>query len=118
MKLALLMIVAPDLAIAKAFYGAALGFTLKSETPERLVFAADGADLVIFKGTQNAPPAAHGETASTTFVFAVPSLSAAMARLKAKGAHFLHETPVEGEFGAYAAFTDPFENVLELMERR
>ena len=44
MKLAKLMIVAPDLAIAKTFYGAVLGFALKSETPKRLVFAQDGAD--------------------------------------------------------------------------
>ena len=118
MKLALLMIVAPDLAVAKAFYGAALGFALKSETPQRLVFAQEGADLVIFKGTQNAPPGTHGQTASTSFVFAVPSLGAAMANLKAKGVCFLHDAPAKGEFGDYAAFTDPFGNVLELMERR
>jgi predicted enzyme related to lactoylglutathione lyase len=118
MKLAMLMIVAPDLVIAKAFYGTVLGFALKSETPQRLVFAQDGADLVIFKGRQNAPPAAHGESASTTFVFAVPDLAAAMTDLKAKGVVFLHDAPAKGEFGAYAAFTDPFGNVLELMERR
>ncbi len=118
MHLALLMIVAPDLARAKAFYGATLGFALKSETPQRLVFAQEGAaDLVIFKGTRDAPPAAHGETASTTFVFAVSALDAAMAALKAKGVRFLHATPAQGEFGRYAAFADPFGNVLELLER-
>ena len=118
MKLALLMIVAPDLSVAKTFYGAVLGFTLASEAPQRLVFAHEGADLVIFKGTQNAPPSTHGRTASTSFVFAVPSLRAAMADLKAKGVRFLHDAPAKGEFGDYAAFTDPFGNVLELMERR
>jgi glyoxylase I family protein len=119
MHLALLMIVAPDLARAKAFYGATLGFALKSETPERLVFAQDGADLVIFKGSEghDAPPTAHGETAATTFVFAVSSLDAAMAALTAKGVAFLHATPAQGEFGRYAAFRDPFGNVLELLER-
>ena len=118
MKLAMLMIVAPDLAAAKVFYGAVLGFALKSETPQRLLFAHDGADLAIFKGTQNAQLAAHGEAASTTFVFAVPDLAAAMADLKAKGVRFLHDAPATGEFGRYAAFRDPFGNVLELMERR
>jgi glyoxylase I family protein len=117
MKLALLMIVAPDLARAKDFYGATLGFALKSQTPQRLVFGHDGADLVVFKGTQDAVPHAHGESASTNFVFEVPSLDAAIAALKAKGVPFLHAAPATNEFGRYAAFKDPFGNVLELMER-
>ena len=117
MKLAMLMIVAPDLARAEEFYGGTLGFILKSREPQRLVFAHAGADLVIFKGNANAQPAAHGEAASTTFVFAVPSLDAAMAALKARGVEFLHATPATGEFGRYAAFRDPFGNVLELLER-
>ncbi len=116
MKLALLMIVAPDLARARDFYGATLGFALKSETPRRLVFDAGGERLVIFKGGADAPPPHHGETASTNFVFAVPSLAAAMAELEAKGVAFLHAAPAQGEFGRYAAFHDPFGNVLELLE--
>jgi predicted enzyme related to lactoylglutathione lyase len=117
MHLAMLMIVAPDLAEAKAFYAGTFGFALKSETPQRLVFAHAGADLVIFKGNAAAPPSRHGETASTTFVFAVPDLDAAIAALKTKGVQFLHATPAEGEFGRYAAFRDPFGNVLEILER-
>ncbi|HXC53815.1 MAG TPA: VOC family protein [Rhizomicrobium sp.] len=117
MKLALLLVVAPDLARARAFYGTTLGFVLKSETAQRLVFAQDGADLVIFKGTSDAAPAAHGAAASTNFVFAVPSLTAAISALKAQGVEFLHPAPAENEFGRYAAFRDPFGNVLELLER-
>ncbi len=117
MDLAMLMVVAPDLGAAKAFYGAALGFALKSETAARLVFAHGGADLVIFKGAAPAPPSRHGETAATTFVFAVPDLGASMAALRAKGVAFLHAAPAAGEFGRYAAFRDPFGNVLELLER-
>ena len=117
MHLALLMIVAPDLAAAKAFYGTTLGFALKSETPARLVFAHAGAALVIFKGAAAAPLSRHGETASTNFVFAVPDIAAAMAALTARGVAFLHATPATGEFGRYAAFRGPFGNVLELLER-
>ncbi|MEI9996815.1 MAG: VOC family protein [Rhizomicrobium sp.] len=117
MNLALLLIIVPDLARAKDFYGATLGFALKSETSERLIFAQGGADLVIFRGTTGAPPAIHGQAASTTFVFAVPSLAAAMRDLTSKGVPFLHETPARNEFGRYAAFRDPFGNVLELLER-
>ena len=117
MKLAMLMIVAPDLARAEGFYGGVLGFVLKSRSDRRLVFAQDGADLVIFKGDANAAAARHGQTASTNFVFAVPALDAAMAALKAKGVEFLHAVPAAGEFGRYAAFRDPFGNVLELLER-
>ncbi|MBL6613189.1 MAG: VOC family protein [Reyranella sp.] len=117
MKLAFLMIIAPDLMRAKTFYGTTLGFQLKSETAQRLVFAAC-ADLIVFKGTQDAPPTDHGAAASTTFVFEVPDLTAAMTDLRAKGVRFLHEQPAHNEWGRYAAFRDPFGNVLELFERR
>jgi glyoxylase I family protein len=117
MKLAFLMIVAPDLARAKDFYGTTLGFALASETPQRLVFAHPGADLVVFKGTHDAPPAEHGASASTTFVFEVPDLAAAMIALRAKGIVFLHAHPARNEWGRYAAFRDPFGNVVEIMER-
>jgi len=114
MKLAFLMIVAPDLARAKDFYRDVLGFALKSETRQRLVFA--GPDLVIFKGARPAPNSEHGADASTTFVFTVANLDAAIADLKAKGVMFLHDAPAANEFGRYAAFKDPFGNVLELLE--
>jgi predicted enzyme related to lactoylglutathione lyase len=114
LKLAFLMIVAPDLARAKDFYGTTLGLSLKSETAQRLVFT--GPDLIIFKGTKNAPPTEHGASASTTFVFDVPDLAAAMTDLKAKGVGFLHDEPARNEWGRYAAFLDPFGNVLELFE--
>ncbi|HUO98275.1 MAG TPA: VOC family protein [Rhizomicrobium sp.] len=117
LKLAFLMIVAPDLRRAKDFYGAVLGFPLKSETAERLAFTHAGADLVVFKGTCDAPPIDHGGRASTTFVFEVPDLAAAMADLKTRGVRFLHATPARNEWGLYAAFVDPFGNVLELMQR-
>jgi predicted enzyme related to lactoylglutathione lyase len=117
LKLVFLMIIAPDLARAKEFYGTTLGFPLQSETDQRLVFTNVGADLVIFKGTKDAPPAEHGAAASTTFVFEVPDLAAAMTDLKSKGVHFLHAAPARNEWGHYAAFNDPFGNVLELFER-
>jgi predicted enzyme related to lactoylglutathione lyase len=115
-KLAMLVVFAPDLAGAKAFYGGVLGFALKSETPQRLVFAHEGVDLVIFKGNANAVPYRHGEDAHTVFVFAVPSLDVAMTALKQQGVSFLHDRPNQNEFGRYAAFRDPFGNVLELSE--
>lgn len=117
MKLAFLMIIAPDLARAKSFYGGTLGFPLTSETAQRLLFAHEGADLVVFKGTRDAPPVEHGASASTTFVFEVPNLAAAMTELQTKGVRFLHTAPASNEWGRYAAFTDPFGNVLELFER-
>ncbi len=117
MQLAMLMIVAPDLARAEEFYGGTLGFVLKSRDGRHLVFAHAGADLVIFKGAGDALPAQHGQTASTNFVFAVPSLDGTIAALKAEGVEFLHAIPAAGPFGRYAAFRDPFGNVLELVER-
>jgi len=116
LKLAFLMIIAPDLARARDFYGTTLGFPLKSETDARLVFDHAGVDLVIFKGTRDAPPTEHGASASTTFVFEVPDLAAAMTELKSKGVRFLHAAPATNEWGRYAAFMDLFGNVLELFE--
>ena len=117
MQLAMLMIVAPDLARARDFYGATLGFELKSETPQRLVPVHERADIVIFKGSAHAAVSKHGVQASTTFVFATASLDRSMESLKAKGVELLHDTPAHNEFGRYAAFRDPFGNVLELLER-
>ncbi|HWD26584.1 MAG TPA: VOC family protein [Rhizomicrobium sp.] len=117
MKLGLALVIATDLARAEAFYGGVLGLVPKQRTTQHLVFAAGPVDLTIFQGTADAPPARHGETAATVFVFEVPYLDATIADLKAKGVPFLHTTPATGPLGRYAAFRDPFGNVLELLER-
>ena len=116
LKLAFLMIIAPDLARAKDFYGTTLGFPLKSETDNRLVFASADADLVIFRGSADAPQGEHGATASTTIVFEARDLQATITDFKRKGVRFLHETPASNEWGRYGAFFDPFGNVLELLQ--
>jgi lactoylglutathione lyase len=117
MKLGMLMVIATDLARAKAFYGDTLGLALKHETPQHLLFAAGPVDLAIFQGAEDAPPTRHGETAATVFVFEVSGIEAVIADLTAKSVAFLHAAPTTGPLGRYAAFRDPFGNVLELLER-
>ena len=41
----------------------------------------------------------------------------AMAAFTAKGVRFLHDHSATNEWGRYAAFRDPFGNVLELLQR-
>ena len=56
MKLAKLMILATDLETAKAFYCGVLGFPQISQNESELELAHEGADISIFKCTENAVP--------------------------------------------------------------
>ena len=120
MKLGLMMVLTPDLAQARAFYGDMLGLRLTASTPSQLVFDLAGTELHVFECAEPAPPHAHGASAATVCVFEVPSIDAAMREMAAKGVVFLHDAPAENAFGGfrYAAFRAPGGNVHELMERR
>jgi glyoxylase I family protein len=116
MKLGKMMIFVSDLTEAKRFYCDILGFPLKAETFNRLVFVHDGCDLVAFKCEKNAIIENYSQVARSVFVFEVASLDKALNELRAKGVQFLHEEPAENEFSRYAAFSDPFGNVHEIYE--
>jgi glyoxylase I family protein len=116
MELAKLMIFVPDLEEARRFYADVLGFALKEEHGDRLVFAHGGCDLVAFRCDRDSPVGGYSREARAVFVFGVASIDAAMAELRARGVRFLHERPAENEMGRYAAFVDPFGIVHEIFQ--
>jgi catechol 2,3-dioxygenase-like lactoylglutathione lyase family enzyme len=115
------VVLTPDLDEARRFYRDILGLGLTGERPDQLVFGLDGGELHVF-GCDQAAPAdhRHGATAATVCAFEVASIEAEMARLRAAGVVFLHETPAQNPLGGlrYAAFKAPGGNVHELIERR
>lgn len=118
MKLAVLMVLAPDLAEARRFYEDVLEFRLISASEDLLVLDHDGVAFRVYRCEAPAPAIRHGCDAATTAVFAVESIDTAMADLRAKGVRFLHETPASNPFGRYAAFEAPGGNVHEIFQAR
>ncbi len=116
MKLATLMVLAPDLNEARRFYGDVLGFPVHSQDERVLVLEHDGASFHVFKCVADAPPVRHGETAACVFVFGVDDIDSAMGHLRARGVAFIHDRPARNAFGRYAAFHAPGGNVHELFE--
>lgn len=119
MKLGLIMVLTPDLAQAERFYGDVLELDLKASGPGQLIFDLGGAELHVFECEAPAPAHRHAASAATVCVFEVASIEEAMARLRARGVLFLHETPAMNALTGmrYAAFEAPGGNVHELMER-
>ena len=116
MKLATLMVLTPDLDEARRFYAEGLGFTVLGQNERLLVLEHDGAAFHVFKCAAPAPPARHGETAASVFVFGVEDIDSAMADLRTKGIAFIHDRPARNAYGRYAAFHAPGGNVHELLE--
>jgi catechol 2,3-dioxygenase-like lactoylglutathione lyase family enzyme len=112
------MIFVSDIEAAKLFYRDVLGFSIKSETINRLEFVHDGCDFIAFECEKNAPIEDYSNIARSVFVFEVDSIEKALNDLRKRGVNFLHEEPAENEFSRYAAFSDPFGNVHEIFERK
>ena len=119
MKVGLIMVLTPDLAVAERFYGEALGLDLKRKGEGQLVFDAGGTELHVFACAEAAPEHRHAASAATVCVFEVASIDAEMRRMQALGVIFLHETPAHNPLAnlRYAAFQAPGGNVHEIMER-
>ena len=118
MKLAILLLLAPDLIEARAFYERVLGFGVHSATEDLLVLEHEGVALHVYRCEAPAPVTRHGRDAGTTAVFAVASIGDAMTVLRRKGVEFLHDAPASNAFGRYAAFKAPGGNVHEIFEAR
>ena len=116
MRLGAMMVFVPDLDVARHFYRDVLGFPLKAEHTDHIVFAHEGCDLLAFRCERPADARDYSRVARSVFVFEVESIEAAMDDLRRKGVCFLHDRPAENEFSRYAAFTDPFGIVHEIYE--
>ncbi len=117
MNLSMLMLFAPDLDRAEAFYCGALGFSRMRGDEKERVLSQGAVVLAILPCARNAPPETYAQSARPVFVFDVPVLEEARAALVAAGASAVHEQPGENGFGRYAALRDPFGTPFEILER-
>jgi catechol 2,3-dioxygenase-like lactoylglutathione lyase family enzyme len=111
-----ILIFAPDLNVARGFYVDVLGLNLLDGDDRALTFKAPTFLLTVFPCIDDSPPQNDSERPCASVAFTVPSLEAAISELTAKGVKFLHSAPNTGSIGRYAAFTDPFGTVFELVE--
>lgn len=112
------MIFVSNISEAKRFYCDVLGFPVKSEAANRLEFAHEGCDFIVFKCEKDSVIEDYSNIARSVFVFEVDSVEQTMVELQKRGVNFLHEEPAENEFSRYAAFSDPFGNVHEIFESK
>ena len=110
------LIFVPDIPRAKAFYRDVLGLSLRKETEEQLVFTGSGWTLLAFRCDKSGSVGDYANEPRSVLVFEVDSIERTMRDLAGKGVQFLHAEPSRNEFGRYAAFTDPFNNVHEIFE--
>jgi catechol 2,3-dioxygenase-like lactoylglutathione lyase family enzyme len=108
-----------DMVKAREFYRDKLGFEIFSEDyfPPDLPLKRKGALPLVLHQTAKAPAAAgYPDIAESIVVLRTPDLAKTMAGLKARGIRFLDDQPRRSPLGTFAAFVDPFGNVLELRE--
>jgi catechol 2,3-dioxygenase-like lactoylglutathione lyase family enzyme len=120
LELGFIMVLTPDLTEAEGFYRDVLGLALLDRTSNRLVFDLAGIEFRVFRCAEAAAEHRHASNAATVCVFEVPSINAAITRMRDKGVVFIHETPAQDAYSGfrYAAFRAPGGNVREIMERQ
>ena len=111
-----LLVFAPDLSVAREFYGETLGLELVRAEENFLAFKGVGFELDVFSCSTATQASGYSERPGSSIAFSVPELAAAVSALRARGVRFLHETPQSGPLGRYVAFSDPFGTVHELVE--
>jgi catechol 2,3-dioxygenase-like lactoylglutathione lyase family enzyme len=111
LSLGKILVFAPDLQVARQFYGEALGLELAHEAETRLSFRGSDFELTVFACERPTRSEGYSREAGSSVAFAVPSLDAAIPELSARG-----DSPQEGPLGRYVALTDPFGTVHELVE--
>lgn len=116
MRLAMMMLLLPDLAEARRFYESLLGFMVLEAGPDRLILQHEGAAFHLYRCEEPALAAGHGRAAASVFVFGVRDIDTAMADMKAKGVEFIHPRPAVNASGRYAAFRAPGGLMHEIFE--
>ena len=91
-----------------------MGLSIIKESKERLDLEADGHEIHIFEGEDNAKPYSHSTDASSTLIFWVEDLAAKKSELESLGYKFIHSN--ENDFSRYAAFWGPSGIVHEISE--
>jgi catechol 2,3-dioxygenase-like lactoylglutathione lyase family enzyme len=116
-RICVVQINVPDIDRAIDFYTDVLGFSVKSRAsyPFAVVLEQDAFTFLLAKCDTSAT-IDYPHVAQTLINIETPDLAAALDDLKAKGVDLIHSEPQPCPPGLYAAFRDPFGNVMELLE--
>lgn len=101
---------------AKFFYNEILGFEIKSEGENWIIFNLQGLEFVVQSGASPKNNCiAHGSKCETMMVLATNNIQKTVSELKGKGVKFLGEVTsvVQGKF---VGFQDLDGNTIELVE--
>jgi len=110
-----LLLRAPELATARAFYCGAIGLRdTAADAP--IVEAIDTAGARFYLEQVPPVPGPLPDQARATASFAVHDMTEAVTRLSLAGATFLQSAPVAAAAGTQIGFRDPFGNVHALVE--
>jgi lactoylglutathione lyase len=116
-RICVVQINVPDMDEAIGFYADVLGFSVKSREsyPFAVVLDQDAFTLLLAKC--DAPASIDYPHAAQTLVnIETNDLARSLRELAGKGVDLIHTEPQPCPPGLYAAFRDPFGNVLELLE--
>ena len=116
MEIVSTMLVVLDLEESRQFYINILGLKIKSEHSNRICFSVGNHEIVMFQGEGRAIKSKHASDANSTLIFYTNNLDKKITKFKSNGVEFVHETPINKDWGRYAAFKDPSGIVHEIFE--
>lgn len=107
----------PNMDQAIDFYTGVLGFSIASRAsyPFAVVLEQEAFTFLLAKCERSAV-IDYPDVAQTLINIETADLVVSLANLKAKGVDLIHSEPQPCPPGFYAAFRDPFGNVLELLQ--
>jgi catechol 2,3-dioxygenase-like lactoylglutathione lyase family enzyme len=116
-RICVVQINVPDMDRAIEFYTDVLGFSIASRAsyPFAVVLEQDAFTFLLAKCERSAT-IDYPDVAQTLINIQTADLVASIDELKAKGVDLIHTEPQPCPPGLYAAFRDPFGNVLELLQ--
>jgi catechol 2,3-dioxygenase-like lactoylglutathione lyase family enzyme len=116
-RICVVQINVPDMDRAIEFYTDVLGFSIASRAsyPFAVVLEQDAFTFLLAKCERSAT-IDYPDVAQTLINIQTADLVASIDEMKAKGVDLIHTEPQPCPPGLYAAFRDPFGNVLELLQ--
>jgi lactoylglutathione lyase len=116
MTISAISVYVSDLAAATRFYTEVLGFEVKQSFGDYATkLTSDGPSLLLCAGGGKTP---GNYPSGVVLGHSTKDLDKKMNELRQKGVKLLHDQPEPFPAGRYAAFTDPFGTVHELLEYR
>jgi lactoylglutathione lyase len=117
MKIGIVQINVTDMDVALEFYGAKLGFPVRSKAayPDVVVLEHHEIPLILYK-VAHPTSIDYPNVAQTLVDFEVEDIKRTISEFASRDVDLIHREPQVCPVGLYAAFRDPFGNVHELIE--